>query len=500
MYKQQLIKLIEENEIELADFIDTDLNDNDCLQISEALLSNNTCYKLKFGKSKKINFDDYGLFLDSITNRDQINIYNINKIYSDASQYKIINGFNSIFESLKYNNTVTILKIKNYSIPTNSIKNFIDMLKTNKSIQYLHITSNLINNEFIEALQVHNNLTELKIDNNIFNNNNEYYDFLKTLSSLKYLYKLDLCNCKINNNKELPQTTLLADLIEENIYLSSIKLSKSNIIFDNLSPFFNSLLFHNNLTHLNIEGYHPSAKDDYNSLIDLIKINTNITYLNISNIIFEHIDELIDVLSNSSINTLKMKNIKNLSVDHIINLIQNNPNIYDLDISKNNFTNKLSPLLCLLQNNNNLTSLNISYISIGRQEIIDLYDLILKNKTLFVLNVNYCFNNISNTIYILDAVKYNKILYKLYIYTHQDLHNYWLFNSSFVNKICNLIEFNKYLTNIYIDESNINIDPEINSKLTEKLMISYNQVYSSLLKNKTLVQIVWSNLFKAMLI
>ena len=491
MNKEELIQLLENNEIESADFTDLNLNDEDCIRIGEALLSNNTCYEIILGLSKKVDNNKYGIMMDSRKYNLQMN--NSLRQYLTLSSYSISKGFEHIFEALKYNNTVASLQIKNINfkkLTDHTILLFIEMLKINDNLSFLRIPYNFITDyiEFIKALQAHKNLIEISIDDNYFNNENEYIQFINTISSYKHLQVLKLKNCEIKGQYNLPQLTDYKNIIKNNQYLVVLDLRKNikqyyNKIEDNYASIFNNLIESKYIQYLNIDGYNPSSNDDPNALIKFLHYNRNLRVLDISNISFNNIDKLIEELYTYPLETLKMKDIHNL------------------DISNNSqFTNNLSPLLKLLQDNNNITSLNLSYIQFNRDEVIDLYDLILKNKILTLLNVNYCFNDLSNTIYILDAVKYNKNLDELRIFTKQSITHYWLFDYQFIDKICNLIEYNTHLSTIYIDESDIIFDPDLNSKLTENLNFSYNYIYSSLLRNKTLIKIIWPNLFKASLL
>jgi hypothetical protein len=242
----------------------------------------------------------------------------------------------------------------------------------------------------------------------------------------------------------------LLNIIKKSKYLEYLDLTQTTFnsnIFDKLC----NILIKKNITHLKLQCC--CIENMQNSIIKLLQNNKNIRYLNLSyNRLDKNINELIDILSDYPINTLKLAG-NQINETNVVKLIQNE-NLTSLNISENHMLkNKMENILDLLQFNTHLCKLNINAIYINNpSEIHNLIQIIKNNTTLVVLKMNYCLG-IENFIKLLDVLKYNKTIYNLQslLLDYQRADNLLL--DTFHDKLCNLIRNNKVISTLILNEN-----------------------------------------------
>ena len=175
MDKYQIIESIKNNSIEVADFTNTELTDDDCLKLSNIIVNNHSVSKL------------------IIRNLD------------------IPVGINYIFDTLKTNKYIKSIILNNITFNDKNYYFLSEMLKYNKYIQKIDLDVKYKDDSknsdfntyfklFCDSLIIHNNLLTFKINLEFNRLSNMLFDSLTTNISLKSLtiknYRLDKFSIK----------------------------------------------------------------------------------------------------------------------------------------------------------------------------------------------------------------------------------------------------------------------------------------------------------------
>ena len=217
---------------------------------------------------------------------------------------------------IHYNNIIQSLENKNYlkkllieGIDDNNYYQLLNLL--NKNIEKIEIYATSYS--YYPEMILNDNLKQAFINNTK----------LKTL-------KLHYFDISIND---------IVEIIQKNSSICNLDLSRSKIT-PNLKPLFDILEFNTNITKLNINNILIKDTSELLSLNETIKNNKNIVKLNIYNCIDFNNNESLQILDaltcNNTINKLWVYpstiniEIINCFIDKICFLIRNNKNIYKL--------------------------------------------------------------------------------------------------------------------------------------------------------------------------
>ena len=558
MDKYQIFELIRNNSIEVADFTNAVLNDDDCLKLSNIIENNNSVSKLII---RNKNFNEEALLKKLQYNKafliNNYNEYIKYKKEDDLIKYlnnnccnQITIGYNYIFDALKNNNCIKTLVLDNVIFNDRNFYFFSEMLKSNKSIQKLDLNIDCNENYketrdcyklFCDSLLIHNNLTSFKINfsNIIYSpkiriiSPSMIFDSLTTNTNLK---KLSINNHFLNSDN----IESFIKLLDNHKILSKLTLRKLNF-FDDVSlikTIFDYIENLKDLTYLNLKKS-KGIKNEF--IISLLNKNKNIKYLNlnytneINNYIYPlseyrnyrlyskyhyntNYDDLINVLLDYNVNTLKVAGLYYLTSDNIIKLLTYNKHIINLDINGQtgkeygycyNRLKKDDEILKLIkyfQTNTTLQTLNMNNFNIKSDLILNEFNqMLLTNKTLTKLNINNCFT-FKDTYIIFNTLQHNNTLQKIWIYP-DIIHNKIHINETdnYINHLCNLIQNNKTLTQIKLDTciekvSNYFVDDSLklnNINISFYLINNdqFNKIKKTLQSNNPLINIISYNIF-----
>ena len=295
-----------------------------------------------------------------------INLIINNKLYKLSLKYcsfENIDQFNVLSNALLVNNSLHKLLLSN----NNLNKYIINIIENNKFIDYI-------------------DLSNTQIDNNIFK------VICNKLKCMKYI--------DLSNNYNLNNIEPIYDLLANNNTLTYLKLHFTNIT--NFNPLINGLKLNNTLKTLIIN----SNSFDYESLInllDLIKQNKSITNLNISNIYFssiigniEFIKNLCEILKyNNTITNIDISynNINNGGYNSLINLIKNNNTIKYINMYSSNSDfmsqRQFNDFNKALIKNNTLEYINIIGCINNKIDLNPLYESLQINNTIKTFGIDY---------------------------------------------------------------------------------------------------------------
>ena len=404
-------------------FLDLAHNNISDITPLNVILKNNVITELDLTMNKITNIDNLGDYLKNNTSLKILNLYN-NKI----------TDFKNFFENLKYNKTLKKLNIQynihlyiyDYdNIPSSYVQNY------RNNVNYINT-----------YLQNNNSLQELYINNTHYINNMFQIAFMNGYTNSADNF---LCSIKQQDNNNY------------NYNLNNYNYDLSNIF---------KTLEHNNSLKLLDLGCNVLNNNEYYSLCNMLKVNTSISSLYITNIVnkikeFNHdCSKLFNVLKfNNYIQELKIniykmnkKEIKNLS-----EMLKYNTSIKKLEIIKNNTSYKDWFIIYnSLEFNKNLKELhlcnNISPIdeTDRRYELYLLCKCLYFNKSIKTLKIED--ESLKNIDLIVDLLKYNHHIKDIFLFEFPRFYRINI-NINVINdlkdKIKKLTIFNKTLYNDY---------------------------------------------------
>jgi len=516
-YFNNIIKKYNDNYYRI-DLRDSNLTDENIYEITNLIKNINSFQVLKIGNKKDSKISDKYTYQLYMTTAE------IDEQYQHNIENKItMNGYNHLFECLKYNNTIHTLKIYYYSsnylnINLDSfIEKLSEMLLINKSIVNLTLTLEYLNfsrKAFIKlcnALKNHNIFYSLLFHiSNSQLNEDDYNIFIDALQNQKYLSNLSLHLTErfYNNDKIIELVNNLKYIYKLNIVLPYNDTFIDNIfnVLENIDNIFNVLENKQYLTKLVILIHNSN---NVNSLSKLLNINKNITYLELSDRLSS--DNIINntfkqSIINSNLQTLKLK-FCNIQINDIIDIIQNNNTINNLNISFNHICNFKS-LFDKLKTNTNITNLNISNNIIYEiSDLISLKELIENNTCITKINLSNClveeediYDSKYNSAYleIFNSLTLNNTIDTLKISHLTESKN---ISNEFIDKLTNFIKNNKSVNKLILQENNLYTTYYVNNRdrvnfLNIRLLTNeqYNKIINSLNYNNNLVCFEWNEL------
>lgn len=512
IYFEAIINDINNNK-SVIDLSNSNLTDENIIYISDLIKDNILIEKLIIANYNDRNCYNnvYKYNISHIENDDDL-CQQLKQQYNNNIINKItIEGYNYLFETLKYNNTIHTLIIQfddfNDEFYNNlSINNFVDklseMLLINKSIINLefYVKINNISKlsfiKFFNAIKNHSEFNILKIPSCC--DDDEMCDILiDSLSNQKYITNLNLGEA----DNYLFSYIKFIDIIDNLEYLETFEINPR--IFYN--PLFNNIIQSlENKNYLKKIFIYYIYDKNYHPLLNLL--NKNIEKIEIYTSSYDTPMLLNDNLKQVFINNTKLKTLRlhhfNISINDIIEIIQKNSSICNLDLSNSKIKPNLKSLFDELKCNTNITKLNINNISIkDTSELLSLNELILNNKNIIKLNINHSINfNNDESLQILDSLTCNNTINKLWVYPdYSSTTNIEIINH-FIDKICILIKNNK---NIYklvlLNELQSLMEICCLCKKVNNINLLYNEyynkIYNSLQYNKCLIDIKFFDLF-----
>jgi len=547
-FTNKIISSIFNGTITSAEFINSDLNNTEIIQLLACLACD-----LTFSKTLKrliIKNANRKLFKTSFQQLQQNKDKLLTETYSypnDFFKQCIYNdikpaGYNCLFEALKTNNTLTSLHLINVELADDNYNYLSEALKVNKVIIDLHIyDTKRFNEENVKVLS-----DVLKVHN---------------LESFHFIIKrslqeewINLLILSLTNNKTLTKLTLqFHNFSDDNCVNLSKLLQKINIKYLDLNynfisekglSFILNEIVNKEITTLKIAG--NELKSDL--LVSQIISKNKLEYLDISSAKITNINSLKNaLLSNTSIKTLKINSfgfnhdyvkISLTKIDFITDIIKVNKTISKLQLRWNEFEN-VKPFLEAIKNNKTITNLNIEGCKLYDEDQKELIEVIKSNKTIEKLNLNLCFEydkDYQNKIHLknpdgtrkysfeeqkemikgfkhtyndifLDLLQYNSSIKSLKIV--DNYRNTTIFNETYddiyINKITNIIKSNKTLEYLELDDTIPIICDRIKennriksiSKFNTNIKLSdeqYEKINASLKDNKTIF-INWNDYY-----
>lgn len=255
------------------------LNLSDCIGVSNCYYS--LPNMLKINKTLKyLNLSSVLLNTDDDAHKTVISsILKYNNIleYLILRNNKIRNSScNLIADNLKENTSLLYLDISNNCIKNKGFKSLVKMLMKNKTLQYISFNSTtLIKKKTCdllgEVLQINNTLQHLNLSYNILEDKNVIFKSLRKNSTLKYL-ELS-CN-------QISDCFYLKEMIMENTTLTHLDLSYNEIDIEIELHYhlINALKKNNTLEYLNISNNLFSYKEKC-FIADMLKTNNSLKYL-----------------------------------------------------------------------------------------------------------------------------------------------------------------------------------------------------------------------------
>lgn len=505
-YFNNIIKKYNDNYYRI-DLRDSNLTDENIYEITDLIKNNNSIQVLKIGNKKRSKVSDKYTYQLYMTTAE------IDEQYQHNIENKItMNGYNHLFECLKYNNTIHTLKIYYYSsnylnINLDSfIEKLSEMLLINKSIINLTLTlehlifSRKVFIKLCNALKNHNIFYSLLFHiSNSQLNENDYNIFIDALQNQKYLSNLSLHLTEhfYNNDKIIELVNSL-----KYIYKLNIVLPYNDTFIDNI---FNVLENKQYLTKLIIFIH---STNNVNSLSKLLNTNKNITYLELNNRLSSNNiinNTFKQSIINSNLQTLKLK-FCDIQINDIIDIIQNNNTINNLNLSFNRSICNFKSLFDKLKTNTNITSLNISNNIIYEiSDLISLKELIENNTCITKINLSNCltediYDSKYNSVYleIFNSLILNNTIDTLKISYFAEPKS---ISNEFIDKLTNFIKNNKNVNKLILQENNLYATYYVNNRdrvsfLNIQLLTNeqYNKIINSLNYNHNLVCFKWNEL------
>ena len=473
-----------------------------------ALMYNYKNYKYNI---KKIKFTletfpiNFKLFNNSLLN---INIYKYlnlnNNIYSLNLRGNLINDERllTLCSCIKNMTNLKVLNLSgNYITDITPLNNILK----NNIITKIDLSDNNINNFNLENLKINTSLKELLLnDNQPYYNSKIYidklYDGLKGNNSIEVL---DLSN---NNFMDFK---ILFETIKNNNSIKILKLKGNYIKTDYISEYLQNnksckKIYNQSSLSMNIESvmirrynlkntdnftdpnrsFYKSYLDDYSSIFHLEKIFKTLEYNNILNKFKFYF--LNDIEYNSLCNMLKV----NTSINYLY--------LIDVPIKLPNYTHDFHELFNILKYNSYIQELKINIIKMNIKEIKELSEMLKYNFSLKKLTIQLNNNPLNSLYSIYKSLEFNKNLEKFKIVIYNKNINYDLyplckmliFNKSIkkihingfkfknTDYILNLLKYNHHLTNIkLIDKSNVNIEYVniLNNNIKIQKLLTFNK-------------------------
>jgi len=240
-----------------------------------------------------------------------INNRTLSQLHLEECEIINIDRFETV---LKNNNTLLYLNLKNNKIK--NITNFCAGLTSNKSLKYLNLGFNQIENidELGKSLNKNNHLHYLILENNKIKDINLLSYYLNS-SSLTYL---DLGYNYINN------IFYLGEALKKNVTLNELCIN--NNLFDCLEPITNALYCNSSLSTLHL-GFKISHLNYYN------KIHCNYDEEHYKHLDFKDFSNFIDVLKvNSSLTSLNLNGDNSPDLKYLYKMLEFNTSLYELQL------------------------------------------------------------------------------------------------------------------------------------------------------------------------
>ena len=285
--------------------------------------------------------------------------------YNNTYFHNSVININDLSNCLKGNNSIELLDLSGNRIHNDNFKIFFEAIKNNNSLKILKLTGNDVKSEYIsEYLQNNKSCKKIYNDNSIFSAiessmNDRYY---------------------------------LTDPEQKNYYKEL--LNKSNNIY-HLEKIFKSLETNNTLNEIK---FHYLNDIEYNSLCNMLKINTSINYLY----------------------------------------------LIDVPIKLSNYTHDFKELFNVLKYNSSIRELHIDIINMNKKEIKSLYEMIKFNTSLKKLTIKLNNNPLNNLYLIYKSLEFNNNIEEFEIIIYSSNVNYDLY------PLCKSLYFNKSIKKIYI--------------------------------------------------
>lgn len=317
--------------------------------------------------------------------------FNLIRCYSeDIDEYSI----SSFSESLKLNNTLTLLNLNSNNI--RDATNLFEGLKFNKSINHLEIESNYLNSSCMQALNntliVNSTLNEINLfDNEIGDIGCSYLN-----EGLKLNTSLTKLNLSLNKISYIG-AKILSDILKVNTSLKYLDLSSNILGEDGVNYLSDALKVNNTLIELNL-GVNKFGDLGANSLSEALKVNKSLSKLSINHngINDLGIISLCDALKVNS--TLKSLDLKSNSFGylgvHSLSILLLKSSLNDINLSNDIIDDEGVIILSKsLKYNTNLKKLYLNQSKIGYYGLLSLKDALDINNSLEILHISSYISN-----------------------------------------------------------------------------------------------------------
>jgi len=279
------------------------------------------CNILTFEEVEFYNVVEFEFMLNLINDTKQI----------DDLRFKIINIHNYINELTKFiknNHTIKALRLHISSITNEDLKLLCEAIKENDTLTTLDLSSNdtFSNIEPIcDLIQINKNISEL-IFKNVYKC--DFIPLIETLKTNNTLKKIKLYDTKQLYNE-------FFDMVLQNNSLNHVSYRCSNTV--NLSKVKQILQTKENITKFSL---YRVRSDDWTPLIEGLKQNKTITYLNLNrcNITNENYSQIYEYIGQSQIIKIaKLNHLESSTDDNFDGLMKalcSNTSLIKLDIHK----------------------------------------------------------------------------------------------------------------------------------------------------------------------
>ena len=478
-----------------------------------ALLYNYKNYKCNI---KKIKFtleetfpSDSKLFNNSLLN---INILGYkylnlnNNIYSLNLRRNLINN-ERLLTLCSYIKNMTNLKVLNLS--GNNITDItpLNIILKNNIIKKIDLSDNNINNFNLENLKINTSLKEL-----LLNNNRPYYDseiyIDKLYDGLKGNNSIEVLDL---SNNDFIDYKILFETIKNNNSIKTLKLKGNDIETDYISEYLQ-----NNKSCMKIYNESSLSMNLENSIICRYNLaNTdNIIFIDPYGYDYKyylnefsskiHLEKIFKALEyNNTLNRFKFYFLNDIEYNSLCNMLKINTSIkylylIDVPIRLPNYTHDFHELFNVLKYNSSIQELYINIVKMNIKEIKSLSEMLKYNSSLKKLTIQLNFNPLNSLHSIYKSLEFNKSLEKFKIVIYNENINYDLYplcKTLIFNKIIkkihisgfkfkntdlilDLLKYNHHLINIkLIDKSNLNIGyfNILNNNIEIQKLLTFNK-------------------------